>query len=172
LERIQIVASMNPSTTIGRHKISTRFTANVCVAYMDYPQNEELLPVYAEMMKTILAHPNYGGGQMANSTKRLSQFIIDLYSNVKSKFSVDDHRHYLFTPRDITELVFSLLRYEIPEPQSLIEVLIYESSRVFKDRLVDRDSKKRFDNILYSLLKNHLKFSDRLVDTFFISKVV
>lgn len=37
LERIQIVASMNPSTTIGRHKISTRFTANVCVSYMDYP---------------------------------------------------------------------------------------------------------------------------------------
>lgn len=123
-------------------------------------------------MKTILSHPNYGNGQMANSTKRLSQFIIDLYSNVKSKFSVDEHRHYLFTPRDITQLVFSLLRYEIPEPQSLIETLIYESSRVFKDRLVDRDSKKRFDNILYSLLKNHLKFGDKLVDTFFISKVV
>jgi len=91
---------------------------------------------------------------------------------VKAKFTVDDHRHYLFTPRDITQLVFSLLRYEIPEPQSLIEVLIYESSRIFKDRLVDRDSKKRFDNILYSLLKNHLKFSEKLVDTFFISKVV
>ena len=37
MERISIVASMNPSTTIGRHKISTRFTANVRLAYMDYP---------------------------------------------------------------------------------------------------------------------------------------
>lgn len=37
LERIQIVASMNPSSTIGRHKISTRFTANVRIYYMSYP---------------------------------------------------------------------------------------------------------------------------------------
>ena len=42
LERISIVASMNPSTTVGRHKISTRFTANVRIAYVDYPPIEEL----------------------------------------------------------------------------------------------------------------------------------
>ena len=40
LERIVIVASMNPSTTIGRHRISTRFTANVRLCYMDYPESE------------------------------------------------------------------------------------------------------------------------------------
>lgn len=53
---------MNPSTTIGRHKISTRFTANVRIAYVEYPTVEELLPVYAEFMKTILSHPSFGGG--------------------------------------------------------------------------------------------------------------
>lgn len=102
LERVQIVASMNPSTTIGRHKISTRFTANVRIAYMEYPTSDELMPVYAEFMKTILSHPSFGGGQLANSSKKLSQFMIELYTNVKSNFSIDEHRHYLFTPRDIT----------------------------------------------------------------------
>lgn len=102
LERIQIVASMNPSTTIGRHKISTRFTANVRIAYAEYPLNEELVPVYGEFMRTILSHPTFGSGSMANSAKKLSQFLIELYTNVKQKFSVDEHRHYLFTPRDIT----------------------------------------------------------------------
>jgi len=97
---------------------------------------------------------------MANSSKKLAQFLIDLYSNVRQKFSVDDHRHYLFTPRDLTGLVFNMLRYEINEAQGLIETFIYESSRIFRDRLVDKDSKMLFDKILYSLLKNHLRFNE------------
>lgn len=115
LERVTIVASMNPSTTLGRHKISTRFTANVRICYMDYPNAEELLPVYAEFMRTILTHPRFGNGSMATSSKRLSTFLIDVYTQVKSRFSVDEQRHYLFTPRDITTMIFSMLRYEIPE---------------------------------------------------------
>jgi dynein heavy chain 2 len=172
LERIQIVASMNPSSTIGRHKLSTRFTANVRICYMEYPSNEELVPVYAEFLRTILSHESFAGGGLANSSKKLAQFLVELYANVRQKFSVDDHRHYLFTPRDITGLVFNLLRYEIQEAQGLIETLVYESSRIFKDRLVDKDSKMRFDKILYTLLKNHLRFGEQLKDTYFISKVV
>ena len=141
---------MNPSTTIGRHKISTRFTANVRIAYMEYPSIDELTPVYTEFMRSILSHPSFGGGAMANSSKKLAQFLIDLYNKVKTDFSVDEYRHYLYTPRDITQLIFSLLRYEIKEPQGLIEVLIYESSRIFKDRLVNKESKAKFDNILYN----------------------
>jgi len=83
LERVTIVASMNPSTTLGRHKISTRFTANVRLCYMDYPSAEELLPVYSEIMKTILSHPRFGNGGMANSSKRLSTFLIELFAQVK-----------------------------------------------------------------------------------------
>jgi len=109
---------------------------------------------------------------MANSSKKLAQFLIDLYSNVRQKFSVDDHRHYLFTPRDLTGLVFNMLRYEINEAQGLIETFIYESSRIFRDRLVDKDSKMRFDKILYSLLKNHLRYNEYMKATYFISKIV
>jgi hypothetical protein len=47
---------------------------------MDYPNAEELLPVYSEIMKTILTHPRFGNGGMANSSKRLSTFLIDLYA--------------------------------------------------------------------------------------------
>lgn len=49
--------------------------------------------------------------------------------------------------------MFSLLRYDIRDAQSLIEVLIYESSRIFKDRLVDKQSKAKFDTLMYNLLK-------------------
>lgn len=127
LERIQIVASMNPSSTIGRHKISTRFTANVRIYFMSYPNDFELEPVYREFMGTILSQPSYAGGGMAKSAGKLAKFLISVYSEVRSKFSVDEQRHYLFTPRDLTILAFNLLRYELNSPQDLIEVLIYES---------------------------------------------
>eukprot|EP00951_Prasinocladus_malaysianus_P014911 scaffold113697_cov21-Prasinocladus_malaysianus.AAC.1 len=38
----KIVASMNPSTTVGRHPISTRFTAIARCAYMTYPDRDQL----------------------------------------------------------------------------------------------------------------------------------
>ena len=50
-------------------------------------------------------------------------------------------------------------------------MLIYESSRIYKDRLVDKQSKQKFDQMLYSLLRTHLNYSEKLVDTYFISKV-
>jgi dynein heavy chain 2 len=136
LERIQIVASMNPSSTIGRHKISTRFTANVRIYYMSYPEDHELVPVYSEFMRTILS--TYSES-LAKSKGTLAKFLIAAYSDTRQKFSVDEHRHYLFTPRDLTGVVFNLLRYAIASPQELIEVLIYELQRAFKDRLVDKD---------------------------------
>ena len=46
---------MNPSTTIGRHRISTRFTANVRIAAVEPPATEDLVPVFAEYLKTILS---------------------------------------------------------------------------------------------------------------------
>ena len=113
LEKVQIAASMNPSTTIGRHKISTRFTANVRIAAMDSPQTEELLPVYTDYLRTMLSDKHFGGGSLGGSAKRLATFMLEIYGQVRQKFSVDDHRHYLFTPREITAWVFGLMRYDI-----------------------------------------------------------
>lgn len=51
-----------------------------------------------------------------------------------------------------------MLRYEIPEAQTLIETMVYEAQRVYRDRLVDKEAKRRFDTVLYGLLKQHLKY--------------
>jgi hypothetical protein len=71
----------------------------------------------------------------------------------------------------ITTLIFQLLRYDIQEAQSLIETIIYESQRVYRDRLVDRQSQGMFDSMLYNLIKQHLKYPNKLEDTYFLSKV-
>ena len=42
IERVQIVCSMNPSTTVGRHRLTTRFTAIMRIASISYPDRDQL----------------------------------------------------------------------------------------------------------------------------------
>lgn len=49
LEHIQIVASIAPASTLGRHRLSTRFTAIVRVCSISYPSSEELTEARARV---------------------------------------------------------------------------------------------------------------------------
>ena len=57
LEHIQIVASIAPASTLGRHRLATRFTAIVRVCSISYPSSEEL----TEAGTNPKGQPNFGG---------------------------------------------------------------------------------------------------------------
>jgi dynein heavy chain 2 len=57
----------------------------------------------------------------------LTGSMISLYTKIKEKFTVDDQRHYMFNPRDLTQWVFGLLRYDL-KSQELLECWAYEVS--------------------------------------------
>ena len=60
LNRIQIVGSMNPATTVGRHQLSPRFTALVRTAYIGYPPVAQLQMVYGSMLEQVLRKVSVG----------------------------------------------------------------------------------------------------------------
>ena len=64
--------------------------------------------------------------------------MIDFYTGLSSKFNADEHRHYSFTPRNLTQIIFGLLRYELSK-ESLGEALYNELSKKFKDKLINID---------------------------------
>lgn len=51
--------------------------------------------------------------------------MVELYDQVKGRFSVDEHRHYLLTPRDLTAWVRGLLRYELGR-EDVLDCVAYE----------------------------------------------
>ena len=63
--------------------------------------------------------------------------MLDVYADVTRSFSADDHRHYKFTPRTVTEWIQALNRYDVGAVD-LLEALYYEAGRTFRDRLVGR----------------------------------
>lgn len=145
IDRIQIVASMNPATTVGRHVLSSRFTAAMRIAYVDYPDASELVTIYTSILQTAFEDSN-----TTTNLRKLAETMVNIYFEVKQKFSVDDYRHYQFTPRDLTEWVLGMLRYDDPE---LLDVFAYEARRTFRDRLVGESARSAFDSILTNILR-------------------
>ena len=170
LERIQIVASINAATTVGRHPLSTRFTAIVRICVVDYPETSELVSVYDAFLSTVLQNVQLENKKwlLPSERERLANTIVDIYQKTREKFTVDDRRHYLFTPRDMTVLVKNICRYDLSS-ENLLDVVANEACRIFRDRLVCAESRSRFDQQLGSVLRSQMKHSVKVQDSYFTS---
>lgn len=150
LEHIQIVASMAPASTLGRHPLATRFTANVRVCAVSYPNQDELRAIYNQMISAAMGNPLYQN--VADKARiigeKVAEAMVDVYANLRQKFTVDEHEHYVFSPRDLTRWVLQLLRYEIESVDTFLEAWANEGNRIFRDRLVGIDAQANFDNML------------------------
>lgn len=72
----------------------------------------------------------------------LSKFMVEFYKMAQQKFSVDEQRHYLFTPRNLTQIIFNLLGYDSERDKLSLdlvyEMLSNEVKKEFRDRLVSQ----------------------------------
>ena len=55
---LQIIASINPPSTVGRHALSTRFTARVRIHSMSYPGKDAMQTIFTRMLEKVRG----GGG--------------------------------------------------------------------------------------------------------------
>lgn len=80
------------------------------------------------------------------------------YFQVHKHFTVDDHSHYVFTPRDLTQWILGLMRYPLsdntPTHDLVLEAWSYEARRLFRDQLIGEKSLDQFDAILNSILRS------------------
>ena len=168
IEKVQIICSMNPATTVGRHPLSTRFTAIVRVAYVDYPTKEELVEIYNVFVTAALSEATLKDKQWSEpkNLKKLAEGMVEIFVQFKSKFSVDTRRHYLVTPRELTKWVMGLFRYNLEE-EAFLEVVAYEAERLFRDRLVDPETQQQYDTMANNVLRSVLGGRPTQHDFFF-----
>ncbi|KAM9801492.1 cytoplasmic dynein 2 heavy chain 1 [Neosynchiropus ocellatus] len=178
LENIQVVASMSTGGTVGSHALTSRFTSIVRICTIDYPDREQLQTIYSAYLQPVLRHSLGEQASWASTgkTHQLAGSLVQLYEQVKAKFTVDDHSHYLFTPCILTEWVVSLLRYDLTAAQSnvadsVLEVVAYEARRLFRDRLVSSRDLHTFDNILSSIIRGDWASDvlDNMTDGFYVT---
>ncbi|XP_018422828.1 PREDICTED: cytoplasmic dynein 2 heavy chain 1 [Nanorana parkeri] len=161
LENIQIVASMSAGGTIGRHKLTTRFTSVVRICAIDYPERDQLQTICSSYLEPVL-HKNLKKHPVWSSMSKIHQLagsMVQVYEQVRAKFSVDDYSHYLFTPCILTQWILGLFRYNLTggsgkqSQDQVLEIVAYEARRLFRDRIVTSKELNVFDNILVSVLQ-------------------
>ena len=116
---------------LGRHLLATRLTANLrlcAISYSTIFTNGRCRTHKPEV-------PNMADEAHSLSCKA-AEAMVDIYTNTRSKFTVDDHDHYLFNSRDLTFWVSQLLRYDIVSVDTFLNAWAYETNRIFRDRLV------------------------------------
>ncbi|KAM9852784.1 cytoplasmic dynein 2 heavy chain 1 isoform 4-T4 [Aulostomus maculatus] len=178
LESIQVVASMSTGGAVGSHSLTSRFSSIVRICTIDYPDREQLQTIYSAYLQPVLQHSlgNQASWASSGRTHQLAGSLVQLYEQVKAKFTVDDHSHYLFTPCILTEWVLSLLRYDLTAAQSnvtdsVLEVVASEARRLFRDRLVSSKDLHTFDNILSSIVRGDWgsEALDSMTDGFYVT---
>jgi dynein heavy chain 2 len=151
-EKIQIVVSMFPPSSIGRNQLTPRFTAIVKILNIDYPSLEDLALIYTEYFRALLRQKKLDEG----SSRSFATLFVEIYSAVKKNFTVDEHRHYSITPKSLLEIFKNLTLYETQDAGALVESLVYEFG-CWRCRLVGADKKAKFDQLLSALVKNQFK---------------
>ncbi|XP_053312461.1 cytoplasmic dynein 2 heavy chain 1 isoform X2 [Spea bombifrons] len=179
LENIQIVASMSAGGTLGRHKLTTRFTSVVRICIVDYPEREQLQTICSSYLEPVIHRSlkNHPTWRSLAKIQQIAGSMVQVYEQVRAKFSVDDYSHYLFTPSILTQWVLGLFRYDLSGGSSkqlqdyVLEIIAYEARRLFRDRLVTTKELNTFDNILMSVLQGDWgsEILDNMTDLFYVT---
>ncbi|XP_046395709.1 cytoplasmic dynein 2 heavy chain 1 [Ischnura elegans] len=164
LDRIQIVATMSlNSTESQRISLSHRFMSLVHIYSMKYPDHEQLTAIYTTCLFDVFEDwlPNHPYLKSSGKLSLIVETVMRIYQEVKNTFSTVEHNHYVFSPVDITRWCLALKRYHLMEKDftssmdPILEVLIFEASCIFRDKLVAKDDREKYDGIIAGVLKEY-----------------
>ncbi|RNE99549.1 cytoplasmic dynein 2 heavy chain 1 isoform X1 [Trypanosoma rangeli] len=153
VEKIQFVASMNPTTSAGRYEVSPRLLASVCIVSMSYPSRSSLSQIYTAYFSLLLKNTVIGSGTECNDGSGLAKFLISVYERIRRRFGGEEYAHCLFSPRSITNCVTNLLMYAIDsQTTTLPAALAHECVCIFADCLSRTDDRRRAEKIISDVL--------------------
>ncbi|XQJ30746.1 dynein heavy chain, putative [Leishmania guyanensis] len=169
VERVQIVGSMTPLDSMGRHPVAPRFLAITSVLSISYPSKEALQQVYSVFLNVMLQSgklrlnmPNKGAADLARG-------VITIYETVVARYTADVASHYVFNPRDLTQWMLNLLNYNT---SNMGDVLAYEARRIFADRLVTAEERMRLTKVIrdnVTLLVGHRDAPSEKESVYYVS---
>lgn len=147
VERVQLVASMNPAPSAGRYPVTPRLLAVASIVTVAYPSKASLLQIYSSYWAALLRQTSIGLGKDYEKGTQLAQFMLNVYDKVRRRFEGDEYAHLSFCPRHLTKWVSSTLLYEINTQTTLPAVLAYEADRIFADCLPTAEDRGRAGRI-------------------------
>ncbi|RLV89556.1 hypothetical protein DV515_00014816, partial [Chloebia gouldiae] len=163
ISNVQYVSCMNP--TAGSFTINPRLQRHFCVFALSNPGQDSLSRIYSTILEQHLASGNFSEA-VQKSAQQLIALALGLHRKVAATFLPTAVKfHYVFNLRDFSN-IFQGLLFSTPEclkqPQDLVKLYLHESSRVYRDRMVEEVDWDTFDKIQREAVK---KCYDDIEDT-------
>ncbi|CAG9859865.1 unnamed protein product [Phyllotreta striolata] len=163
IHNIQFVSCMNP--TAGSFTIDPRLQRHFCVFSVGFPSEEACLHIYNSIY----------GQHVANPTKKFIPGLektagdvvygsLLLHLKTSAMFLPTAIRfHYIFTLRDLSNIFQGMLFANgdaTKTPSDMIRLWLHESSRVYKDKLIDRKDQTNWFKMAEELIKKTFESAD------------
>ncbi|XP_066468990.1 dynein axonemal heavy chain 9 [Tiliqua scincoides] len=160
---VQYVSCMNP--TAGSFTINPRLQRHFSVFALSFPGSEALSTIYSSILMQHLKRGNFSGA-LQKSSLQLINLALALHLKVATTFLPTAIKfHYNFNLRDFSN-VFQGILFSTPDclktPQDLAKLYLHESSRVYRDKMVEEKDFVLFDKLQTETVK---KFYDEMEET-------
>uniref|UniRef100_A0A670JUX8 Dynein axonemal heavy chain 9 n=1 Tax=Podarcis muralis TaxID=64176 RepID=A0A670JUX8_PODMU len=155
---VQYVSCMNP--TAGSFTINPRLQRHFSVFALSFPGSDALSTIYSTILTQHLKRGNFSAA-LQKSSQQLISLALALHVKVAATFLPTAIKfHYNFNLRDLSN-VFQGILFSTPEclkaPHDLVKLYLHESSRVYRDKMVDEKDFVLFDKLQTEMVK---KFYD------------
>jgi dynein heavy chain len=145
----------------GRNNMTPRFTRHSMVVCMPPTSEEAMNVIFGAILNGFLARFKQEIQGLSNAAVAGT---IEMYNRCEAELLPTPTRpHYTFNLRDVSKLFQGLLMVKplhVPNAESFTRLWFHELSRVFSDRLIDRNDKEWFNKASGELLKSRFRVAD------------
>jgi dynein heavy chain len=142
----------------GRNEISPRLLRHFNMIWLCNLSQESMFTIFSKILGGYIQHnlPQYEG-----LTDKLVQSSINIYTRIQKELLPTPTRsHYTFNLRDLSKVFQGMLmvkaKYLTSSSDALVRLWCHESSRVFRDRLINDDDRVWFNNAILDQLQTTL----------------
>uniref|UniRef100_T1IH86 AAA+ ATPase domain-containing protein n=1 Tax=Strigamia maritima TaxID=126957 RepID=T1IH86_STRMM len=163
IHNCQYVACMNP--TAGSFTITGRLQRHFCVFTVSFPNLEALNTIYSSILSQHLLNKiNRFSPPVQKLQSTIVTIALALHAKVASAFLPTAIKfHYTFNLRDMANIFQGILFANgdcVKTPADLIRLYLHESSRVYRDKMVEASDQDYFNRIQIDILKKNLEEMD------------
>ncbi|XP_017170010.1 dynein axonemal heavy chain 9 isoform X1 [Mus musculus] len=161
---VQYISCMNP--TAGSFTINPRLQRHFSVFALCFPGADALSSIYSTILTHHLKFGNFPT-TLQKSIPPLINLAVTFHQKIATTFLPTAIKfHYIFNLRDFANIFQGILFSSVEcvkSTQDLVKLYLHESSRVYRDKMVEEKDFNLFDKIQTEFLKKNFDDSEEVL---------
>ncbi|CAG9323486.1 unnamed protein product [Blepharisma stoltei] len=145
----------------GRSKLTQRFTRHFHMLCIPHTSEENMITIFKTICDGFFSRG--WKTEVIASVPQIVSATIHIYQQISAELLPTPAKsHYLFNLRDVSKVFQGLLMGKprtLNNPDMLINLWIHETMRVFHDRLINKQDKRWFTEMVTKMLGQHFRLS-------------